>query len=159
MNDNDKDKRQPVQTGGCQCGAVRYALYAAPDGASICHCRMCQKAAGNLFGAFAGVKRENFAWTRGTPKHFNSSEVVARDFCADCGTPLTFRPLDKDRVSVAIGTLDHPEQVPIGAQYGIEARIPGFEQLAHLPAQATTDYMPPERMAKLATRQHPDHET
>ena len=50
-------------------------------------------------------------------------------------------------------------RVGTSAQYGIEARIPGFDQLAHLPAQATTDYMPPERMAKVASRQHPDHET
>ena len=39
------DNRQPVATGGCQCGAVRYALYAMPEG-SVCHCRMCQKAVG-----------------------------------------------------------------------------------------------------------------
>jgi hypothetical protein len=38
------DPKQPVLSGGCQCGAVRYALYAEPEGASVCHCRMCQKA-------------------------------------------------------------------------------------------------------------------
>jgi hypothetical protein len=151
--------RTPHLTGGCQCGAVRYALYAQPDNASICHCRMCQKAAGNLFGAFGGVKRSEFAWTRGTPKHFMSSEVVARDFCGDCGTPLTYRPLDKDRVSVAIGSLDHPEKVPIGRQYGMESRIPGFEELCKLPGRTTEAVMPADRIAKLASRQHPDHDT
>ncbi|HET7714155.1 MAG TPA: GFA family protein, partial [Bauldia sp.] len=30
-------------TGGCQCGAVRFRV-AALGRASICHCRMCQKA-------------------------------------------------------------------------------------------------------------------
>ena len=49
---------QPVGlTGGCQCGAVRYRLDAAPTGASVCHCRMCQKAGGAPFMAFAGVRR------------------------------------------------------------------------------------------------------
>ncbi len=42
-------------TGGCQCGAIRYALHDAPTGASICHCRMCQKAFGNYFAPLAGV--------------------------------------------------------------------------------------------------------
>jgi hypothetical protein len=151
--------RTAVHTGGCQCGAVRYALYAEPNNASICHCRMCQKAAGNLFGAFAGVKHADFAWTRGSPKHFNSSEVIARDFCGDCGTPLTFRQLDRDRTSIAIGSLDHPEKVPITKQFGIESQVPGFENLAHLPAQKTSDWVDPVRAPKLASRQHPDRET
>ena len=41
----------PVMTGGCQCGAVRYALMSEPTHASICHCRMCQKAFGNYFAS------------------------------------------------------------------------------------------------------------
>ncbi len=153
------ENAKPLLTGGCQCGAVRYALFAQPNNASICHCRMCQKASGNLFGAFGGVKRGEFSWTRGTPRHFNSSEVIARDFCGDCGTPLTYRSLDKDRVSITLGSLDHPERVPVTVQYGTESRLPSFEHLCTLPGQATAEWMPPERIAHLASRQHPDHDT
>jgi hypothetical protein len=28
--------QKPVLTGGCQCGAVRYALYATPEGTRLC---------------------------------------------------------------------------------------------------------------------------
>jgi hypothetical protein len=42
-------------TGGCQCGAVRYALTAMPEGAHFCHCRMCQKAVGGPFAALVPV--------------------------------------------------------------------------------------------------------
>ena len=54
-------------TGGCQCGAIRFALSASPARVSICHCRMCQKAAGAPFASFAEIPRENFRWTKGTP--------------------------------------------------------------------------------------------
>ena len=153
------ENRKPVHTGGCQCGAVRYALYAEPNNPSVCHCRMCQKASGNLFQAFAGVKHADFAWTRGAPKFFNSSEVIARDFCGDCGTPLTFRQLDKDRVSISVGSLDHPERVRITSQYGIESKVPGVDSISQLPGQKTSDRVDPNRAPRLASRQHPDHDT
>ena len=159
MSDAPTQSRQPLHTGGCQCGAVRYALYAEPNNVSICHCRMCQKASGNLFQAFGGVKRAEFAWTRGLAKFFQSSEVIARDFCGDCGTPLTYRQLDNDRVSVALGSLDHPERVPVKTQYGMESQIPGVEKIGQLPGQRTSDWLEPARIAKLASRQHPDHDT
>ena len=59
--------RLPVLTGGCQCGAVRYAFYAEPAAADICHCRMCQKAMGNLFMAYASVPRKEFGGPRARP--------------------------------------------------------------------------------------------
>ena len=43
-------------TGGCQCGAVRYALHEEPTGAHICHCRMCKKAFGSFFVPLVGVE-------------------------------------------------------------------------------------------------------
>ncbi|HEY5106329.1 MAG TPA: hypothetical protein VII73_06080 [Caulobacteraceae bacterium] len=39
-------------TGGCQCGAVRFAIDGALGRPGICHCRMCQKAVGGPFGSF-----------------------------------------------------------------------------------------------------------
>ena len=52
-------------TGGCQCGAVRYALHEPPNDPHICHCRMCQKAFGNFFAALTGVALDKFEMTRG----------------------------------------------------------------------------------------------
>jgi len=80
------ETRPPAATGGCQCGAVRYALYAAPEG-SVCHCRMCQKAVGGPFAALAKFAKTDLAWTRGQPASFRSSSASCRDFCAACGTP------------------------------------------------------------------------
>jgi hypothetical protein len=41
MAEQMTEQRTPVLTGGCQCGAVRYALYCEPTEPSICHYRMC----------------------------------------------------------------------------------------------------------------------
>jgi len=49
---------------------------------------MCQKAFGNYFAAFAGVPPADFAWVKGTPGVFKSSQAAERGFCRDCGTPL-----------------------------------------------------------------------
>ena len=61
--------RVPHLTGGCQCGAVRFAVYAEPPKIGLCHCRMCQKAVAGPFAVLAEVPWGDFAWTRGTPVH------------------------------------------------------------------------------------------
>ena len=74
------DTSKPVLTGGCQCGAVRYAVTTAPNRVSICHCRMCQKAAGAPFASFADINKTDFAWTKGKPSSFRSSTIAERGF-------------------------------------------------------------------------------
>ena len=151
-------QRTILHSGGCQCGAVRYAFYAEPTGGSICHCRMCQKAVGNYFAAFTGVKWDDFGWTRGEPGVFKSSDLVERGFCRDCGTPLFFRYVDRDRIALTVGSLDQPTIAVIEEQLGTESRLPAFETLHALPGETTEDGTPPERLQHLRSRQHPDHE-
>jgi len=150
--------REPIMTGGCQCGAVRYALYAEPRHTSICHCRMCQKAFGNYFAALTGVRSQDFAWTRGQPGLFKSSEAVERGFCRDCGTPLSFRYVDSNRMLVSVGSLDEPAGVSPEIQYGIESRLPAFAILHDLPGETSSEGVTPDQLAKRASRQHPDHD-
>ena len=77
--------------GGCQCGAIRYRANSLCDNSHVCHCRMCQKAAGNFFMALVGVPFTDFSWTRGQAAVFKSSDQVDRGFCEVCGTPLFYR--------------------------------------------------------------------
>jgi hypothetical protein len=151
-------ERNPVATGGCQCGKVRYALYGEPFNPHICHCRMCQKAFGSFFAPLAGNKLADFAWTRGEPGIFRSSEIVERGFCRDCGTPLSFRYTTRDNIAISIGSLDEPQRLMPKHQYGIESRMPWFGELAGLPGSTTEDDTPPDMLARLKSRQHPDHE-
>jgi hypothetical protein len=145
--------------GGCQCGAVRYTLTARPKAASICHCRMCQKAGGAPFMAFTGgVRQEHFVLTRGAPAIYRSSDIAERGFCAVCGTPLTYRLISSDRISVTIGSLDRPAEVAPMEQLGVESALPWFAGLAALPASRTEDWLKKNNIAQAGGRQHPDHD-
>jgi len=136
-------EREAVLTGGCQCGAVRYAFYSEPRAADICHCRMCQRAVGNLFMAVASVRQSDFAWTRGAPATFRSSSIAERGFCSQCGTPLFFRYLAKDHIALTTGSLDQPERARPTSQYAIESRLRWFHELADLPGTRIADDPPP----------------
>ena len=131
-------ERKPVAVGGCQCGAVRYVFYATLENAHVCHCRMCQRATGGVFASLAGGSADNFAWTRGTPKFFASSNLAQRGYCADCGTPLSFKyELPASRLYVTIGSLDRPQDVTLEKQFGIESRLPWVEFCEDVPAERT----------------------
>jgi hypothetical protein len=146
-------EREAVLTGGCQCGAVRYALYTEPVKADICHCRMCQRAVGNLFMAVASVKLRDFAWTKGAPATWRSSSIAERGFCSACGTPLSFRYLAKTSLALTTGSLDQPERARPGAQYAIESRLPWFHELADLPGTRIADDPPPGGLEALENYQ------
>ncbi len=153
------EERQPLHSGGCQCGAVRYDLYAEPYDPHICHGRICPKAFGSFVAALTAIKLHDFAWTRGAPAVFMSSVQVERGFCSACGTPLTFRDLEAERISLSIGSLDAPARVRPERQIGVEGRVPWFSTLSGLPEARTEAAVPPERLARIESRQHPDHET
>ncbi len=154
----DAVKAQPGLTGGCQCGAARYRLDAEPRRVNVCHCRMCQKATGGPFMVSGRVPIDRLAWTRGSPKIFASSAIAERGFCAECGTPLTYRLIGRDRISVTIGSLDEPAAVAPTIQYGIESKLPWLDGALALPAQETSDWLKLDAAA-LGSRQYPDHET
>jgi hypothetical protein len=149
---------KPVLTGGCQCGAIRYAMTAVPLRVSLCHCRMCQKATGAPFASFADIAKESFAWTRGQPAAFRSSSSAERDFCAQCGTPLSFRRIDGTTIEIMTGTFDRPDRVVPKLQYGTESRLGWVGTIAALPSKTTLQNYGAEKLAAIESRQHPDHD-
>jgi hypothetical protein len=155
MSDADK----PVLTGGCQYGAVRYALMAQPERAHLCHCRDCQKAVGGPFAALAPVRRRDFAWTRGTAANFASSSIAHCDFCVQCGTPLSFRYDDSEWISVTIASIDRPQAVWPAEHMGVQSRLGWLDTLDGLPIEATDAVMSAAHRRKYVNYQHPDHAT
>jgi hypothetical protein len=138
MNPGPSAALQPI-TGGCQCGAVRYAMHVQKvEKPHVCHCRMCQRATGGVFAALAGCAKNNLEWTKGKPAFFRSSNLATRGYCRDCGTPLTFSyDLPEARIYVTIGSMDDPELAAIEIQYGIESKLSWVRFCEDAPGEET----------------------
>lgn len=147
-----------THTGGCQCGAIRFRVTGRLDDASICHCRMCQKAFGAYYAPLVSTRGAKLEWTRGEPKRFASSNLVKRGFCPECGTPLTYEA--PDGIALASGAFDHPERYAPHIQYGVERKLPFVDGLHGLTARRTEeDLAAVEFLARIVSFQHPDHDT
>ncbi len=133
------DKTMPI-TGGCMCGAVRYEATEPPQEVGYCHCRMCQKWTGNLFFPYAMFRNAAFRFTQGEPKFYQSSALVERGFCANCGTQVCDHYLKGvDHMFATIGSLDHPEDWPPNEHVGIESQVPWLVIHDDLPRMRTDE--------------------
>ena len=146
-----------ASTGGCQCGAVRFRVEGPLGDASICHCRMCQKATGGLFGPYVNAPRDAVTWTRGQPAHFQSSNKVRRGFCRDCGTPLTFEY--GESISFAIVARDEPRSIELKEQQATPEGIADIDAWAKLPEHPVDEPEAAAYLAQIVSFQHPDFDT
>ena len=143
-------------TGGCQCGAVRFRVKRLGR-ASICHCRMCQKAFGGFFGPL--VTGFGVTWTRGEPAWFQSSNKVRRGFCGQCGTPLAY-DFGASAIELAIGALDDPEAAAPTVQVNPHDRLSYFDGLMSLPVRQPGEVPKADAfLVGIVSHQHPDHDT
>ena len=146
-----------VLKGGCQCGAIRFAVDGPLGQASVCHCRMCQKAFGNVFAPLVSVRGATLTWLKAEPKRYQSSNLVQRGFCADCGTPLTYEA--PDGIAVAIAAFDHPSSIEPDIQFGTESRIAWMDRVNIWPHRETMDDLDAAPfLAELVSYQYPDED-
>jgi hypothetical protein len=109
----------PVE-GGCQCGAVRYRVKAAPQAVYACHCKDCQRFSGTTHTLSMVMLRDDIELTKGELKGFDkaadSGRTVRMLGCAACGTKIWNEPLSAPEYIIAKpGTLDDMSwAAPIG---------------------------------------------
>ncbi len=99
-------------SGGCRCGAVRYECTAEPVQVAHCHCRDCQYAAGGGYSTIAIVPKDALSVTgevKGYELEGDSGNIVRRQFCPTCGTPVFSEPEIAPGIKVIkAATLDDP---------------------------------------------------
>lgn len=99
-------------TGGCHCGAIRYAISGEVLRTALCACTDCRRSAGAPVVAWALFPRDAVT-IAGSPAFYNSSGDVRRGFCGYCGTGLFFESDAKlpAKLNVRTATLDQPDKV------------------------------------------------
>ena len=99
-------------TGGCLCGAVRFATDAEPVFTGNCHCSDCQRSTGGPFTPamfFPGSAVTVTGTTTSFRSLGDSGKYIDRCFCPTCGSQLLTRlEVLPGMLGLKAGTLDDP---------------------------------------------------
>lgn len=99
----------PALTGGCLCGAVRFAIAELLVSASYCHCTRCQRRTGTAAAASARMAPGSLTILSGEElvRAYEPPDGFAKLFCSACGSALFSRdPADPAAMSVRLGAID-----------------------------------------------------
>jgi hypothetical protein len=100
-------------SGGCACGAIRYATNHTPVFQNLCQCRQCQQRSGSGHGAWLTFAAPADMAITGPATDWDiagdSGNVKTHSFCPVCGTPVFLRfAAMPDFIAVPAGSLDDP---------------------------------------------------
>ena len=108
-----------THTGGCQCGAVRYAFSGPIPAAYACHCGECKKQSASAFSMSIPMAYDALT-VDGSPKVLETTAYSGKRkynyFCAECGTRLWHSGTNPPTaITLKVGTLDHSGDIaPLG---------------------------------------------
>ncbi len=104
------DPMKLPQTGGCQCGRIRYEITEIPKLIYTCHCTDCQRLTSSAFSMAIVVADEAFRLTGAEPRPIqrtaDSGRVTTRWVCPECGSWLCGSATPDGLRRVRSGTLD-----------------------------------------------------
>jgi hypothetical protein len=116
--------------GGCQCGAVRYEIAAAPLELYVCHCRECRRQSASAFGISLIVRSSDVRLIEGKLQRWSrpadSGRTIGCFFCSQCGTRVWHGDKDReDTVSIKGGSLDEPIDLTDAIHIWTSRKLPG----------------------------------
>ena len=120
-----------MQTGRCQCGALRYSSHEPALALYICHCRECQKQSASAFGMSLRVRRSGFRLTSGEPRFWtrdtDSGRRLRCAFCPTCGSRIWHeRAPDSETLTIKAGSLDEPVDAAAAIHIWTARKLPGI---------------------------------
>ena len=127
-------------TGGCACGRIRFEAAIDSDEAYLCHCRMCQRASGNVSLAMKNLPQADVRWSM-VPDWYASSAIAERPYCSACGTSLGFRYRDgTDKMDLTVAAFDDPSRFKPASHFGAESIHEAWLDTTALPRTRTAEY-------------------
>ena len=99
-------------TGGCLCGAVRYAVDGDIVRMARCHCDDCRHGSGSAFAVNVFVPADAFKLTGNVAQYqnqTNAGNTMTRFFCPTCGSPVYgFSSANSGVRAIRAGSIDDP---------------------------------------------------
>jgi hypothetical protein len=138
--------------GACLCGAVAFGVAPPYGWVAHCHCSMCRKHHGSLFGTSLGVAGEAFHWLEGADAivHYRATPAFERPFCSRCGSTVPALSHDVRYWSVPAGLLDGDPVVRPRSHIFTASRSPLVELDDAVPRHAA--YPPGITLPSVASR-------
>lgn len=128
--------------GRCFCKAVSFEIDAPVLSCVNCHCESCRRQCSAPMTTYIGVPDGQWRWTGEAPKVYRSSPGVERTFCANCGTPLSFR---SERMSgvmhLYLAALEDPESLQPTLHVAHEEKLSWLNIGDDLPTRNGPEYL------------------
>lgn len=103
-------------SGKCLCGAVAFEAVRDNSKVGACHCGQCRRWSGHFWaGVNADIASLKFKAGEDKVGWHQSSDLVRRGFCKECGSALFWHPNNHTeyahRISISAGSLDAPSGI------------------------------------------------
>jgi hypothetical protein len=125
-----------MHKGSCLCGAVTFEVEGKLGEGEACHCVQCRKWTGHFFASTEVMRSalnihgaENIRWHR-------SSEKVRRGSCSECGSPLFFDAIDREKhdwIGISLGAFDTPTETQLALHIFVAEKGDYYEITDGLP--------------------------
>lgn len=92
--------------GSCLCGGVTYQISEPLENFTHCHCSMCRKVHGSMFGSYLRTRQVVFTQGEELIANYESSKGFERCFCGRCGSVLPEKVEGAEYNFVPAGGLD-----------------------------------------------------
>ncbi len=121
--------------GACLCGAVQFAVEPPYRWFAYCHCSMCRKHHGSLFGAGVGVELDRLRWLSGSSDivHYRATAAFERPFCPLCGSKVPGLSHLPDVLLVPAGAIEGDFGATPRAHIFVGSKAPGHTITDALP--------------------------